>query len=356
MKNLYKPNLRKIILGLVILIILVGAAYLTFIDKQSSNAITVGVITDLTGPAAYWGESTREGAQLAVNQLQESGIGVQVVFEDYQLEAARAVGAAQKLVAVDKVDAVYAEFNPAAISVGSFLKDKNILYVYDAAVVSPLRGLPYAYKTYLDYKGGCKAIAKKFKETGVNKIGVLKVNLEFGELCLEGVKEIYGNPVISEGYNLGDTDFRTQLLKIKGNGANAVINVGFEGDTYNTLKTIRDFQYKMLYGTVDDTITDKVKKDFTSELKGGFTFGFRDVDPVFRAKLKAKLQDKTLATEYAAALAYTHIRQITEALHQCNKDLSCVIKKLDAARPDPTIGFERFDKHIGVLDMSIRSY
>ena len=193
-------------------------------DKQN---VEIGIITDLTGPAAYWGTSSQVGAELAVEELKEEGYDINLVYEDYRLDSSEALSAVQKLVNVDDVDGVYAEFNPAAISAGSFLKGKDVLYIYDAAIISPLENNPYAYKTYLDYKEGCRQISSKFREEGIEKMGVLKVNLEFGEICLEGAEEVYGENVSVEAYNLGDQDFKTQILKLNQEGVGAIINVGF---------------------------------------------------------------------------------------------------------------------------------
>ncbi|MCA9488257.1 MAG: ABC transporter substrate-binding protein, partial [Nanoarchaeota archaeon] len=104
-------------------------------DKQN---VEIGIITDLTGPAAYWGTSSQVGAELAVEELKEEGYDINLVYEDYRLDSSEALSAVQKLVNVDDVDGVYAEFNPAAISAGSFLKGKDVLYIYDAAIISPL--------------------------------------------------------------------------------------------------------------------------------------------------------------------------------------------------------------------------
>lgn len=350
------PKNRKIWVGIIVVIIVALVGWRNYGGKNQGGTIKIGVITDLSGPAAYWGESTRAGAELAAQELKQQGYDVRLVLEDYRLDAAKAASAAQKLVNVDGVDGIYAEFNPAAVSVGSYLKDKKLLFVYDAAVVSPLANSPYAYKTYLDYQTGCRDVAKKFKEGGMQKIGILKVNLEFGDLCLNGVRAIYGSKAFSEGYNLGDVDFRTQLLKLKSNGVGAVVNVGFEGDTANTLKDIRDFKYTLLYGTVDDTITDAVKNQYASQLKGAWSFGFRNVEPAFSEKLKTVVSGSKLATEYGAALAYTHLRQMAVALSACGKDYSCVTNKMDDAPADTTIGFDKFESHVATLNTQLREY
>lgn len=347
----------KTITGLMVAaIVVLGGYHFLNNDVKKGSTVKVGIITDLTGPAAYWGESTRVGAELARKELESEGYTVDIIYEDYQLDATKAVSAAQKLVNLDGVDAVYAEFNPAAIAVGSFMKDKNMIFMYDAAVTSPLKDNVNAYKTYLDYQGGCKKIAQGFKDKGIEKVGMLKVKLEFGELCQAGVKEIYGDAMVTEEYNLGDTDFKTQAAKLKAANVGAIVNVGFEGDTMSTLKDIRELGMHALYGTVDDTITDKVKSQYAKELKGALTFGFQDVDSAFSAKLVESNGNKKLATDYAAGLAYTHVKQLVRAISKCRKDLACTNGEISGSKADTTIGFNVFKDHIAVLGIKTKEY
>ena len=353
-KSLLGASMKnKGVLLVVVLVIIVVIALLVYFDSsKQSDAIKIGVITDLTGPAAYWGESSRIGAELAVEDLRKEGYDIELLFEDYQLDATKALNGAQKLVNVDNVDGIYAEFNPAAISVGSFVSDKNILFVYDAAVTSPLEESQLTYKTYLDYQEGCKQVAKKFKDRGISKIGVLKINLEAGELCLKGVKEVYGENIFVESYNLGEQDFKTQLLKLNNNKIDAVINVGFEGDTLNALKVLKEQGLNIKYGTVDDTITQQVIDSYGDELVGGYSFGFSEVNPEF----KNRLAQYNLATDCGAAITYTHIKQMTKAISDCKGDKECIIAEMNDSPADDTIGFKMFSDRIAALDMEIKSY
>ncbi len=337
------------IAGIIVLALAVLMVIFPFNVEKDKDVIKIGIVTDLTGAAAYWGESTRVGAELARQDLRDKGFNVKLFFEDYQLEATRALTSAQKLINIDGVDSIYAEFNPAAISVGSFLKDKEVLYVYNAAVMSPLDGNSYAYKTYLDYKEGCRQVSEKFKEQGVDNIGVLKVNMEFGELCLEGVREVYGENTYVETYNLGDQDIRTQVEKLNQNKVRAIINVGFAGDTLSTLKTLKERGLNIKYGTVDDTITKQVIADYQDELIGSISFGFSDVSPEFIDRISGY----ELSTPYGAALSYTHIMQIGKALGRCKKDMNCVKREMDNSLSSDIIGFRYFINGIADLDMNI---
>ncbi|MCR4277836.1 MAG: ABC transporter substrate-binding protein [Candidatus Berkelbacteria bacterium] len=342
----------------VVLIGLIGGLsyWATYNNKANGEQIKIGIITDLSGPAAYWGASTRVGADIAKRELNEAGYSVEIIYEDYQLDAAKALTSAQKLVNVDNVDAVYAEFNPAAVSAGSFMKTINKTFMYDAAVTSPLEGNPNAFKTYLDYQVGCKDVAQKFKDQGVTKVGSLKVNLEAGNLCQAGLEEVFDSSnITTEVFNLGDTDFKTQILKMKNSGVGAIIGAMFEGDTLNTLKAIKELGFDVPYGTVDDSVTDKVKQQYSDELKGAWTFGFPPVSVDFSAKVKANA-NTTLSTEYGAALAYTHILQIAKSIDACKKDLVCSRDKISQSTSDDTVGFIDFKDRVANLKLAIKKY
>jgi ABC-type branched-subunit amino acid transport system substrate-binding protein len=346
-----------IVIVIILVIIIIGLSYWAKNKKVANGEqINVGVITDLSGPVSYWGESSRVGAEIAQKELENEGYKVNLIFEDYQLDAAKALTSAQKLIQTDNVDAIYAEFNPAAYSINPYIKDKNKIFIYDAAPVSPLVDNANAFKTYLDYKAGNNAVAQKFKDQGIQKIGVLKMNLEPGELGLAGVKEIFGEDVVVEQYDLGVTDLKTQVLKLKDNGVGAVMNVAaFEGDTLNALKAMQELQFKVPYGTVDDTITDNVKQKYLGELKGAWTFGFPSVSAEFSTKVKAN-SSKTLSTEYGAAITYTHIKQIVKSLDKCKKEIVCTRDEIVNSKSDNTIGFNKFTNRIADLDMAIKQY
>ncbi len=344
------------VIALVLILLIAGASFWSRTKSLKSQTVKIGIVTDLSGPAAYWGESSRVGAELAEQELEEEGYKVDLIFEDYQLEAPKALSSAQKLVNVDNVDAVYTEFNPAAISIGSFIKDKNKIFIYDAALTSPLEDNSNAFKTYLDFQAGNRLVAEKFKSQGIEKIGVLKMNLEPGELGLAGVKEIYGNNAIVEAYDLGATDLKTQVLKLKSSGVGAIINVAaFEGDTLNTLKAMKELNYKVPFGTVDDTITQNVLDTYSSELKGAYTFGFPEVDKNFSQKLASK-SSKKLSTEYGAAITYTHIKQIVKSLVANKMDVAKASQDIAKSKADSTIGFEKFDNRIADLKMTLKQY
>lgn len=351
-----KKWLWPTVIALLLILAITGASLWSKAKSVKNTAVKIGIVTDLTGPVSYWGESTRAGAELAAKELNAEGYNLELVFGDYKLDPTVAMSEARKMLESDNIDGLYAEFNPAVYTINPYIKAKNKMFVYDAAPISPLAENDYAFKTYLDYQVGNRLVAEKFKNQGVEKIGVLKMNLEPGELGLEGVKDVYGDKMIVETYDLGATDLKTQVLKLKNAGAQAVMNVAtFEGDNINTLKAMRELDFKVPYGTVDDSVTENVTSQYGNELKGAITFGFPKVDKDFSQKL-ASYSNGKLATEYAAAISYTHIKQMVKAIVSSKGDSAKAKELMSASKADSTIGFNKFNNRIADLDMTIKEY
>ncbi len=348
----------KWIIGAVIVVAAVAIGYSIKDSGEpiETTPIKIGVITPLTGGVAYWGESSVLGVELAKKDLQKQGINVEFIIEDGQLDPKVALNAAQKLVNVNKVDAIYSEFNPAAISVTSFVKDKNILHVYDAAPITPLKESDNIYKTYLNYEASCQKVAQLVKNRGIDKVGVLKINLEFGNLCLKGIKNVYGNDAVSEEYNAGNNDFRTSLLKLKSENIQALFNVSFQPETLASIKQAKELGINAVFVGLSEIVSPDIVGEYSKLLEGSIMFGLPAVSKEFMARIKKKFPGKTISNYQAVALAYIHLKQIANALSSCNKDLVCVREKMDNSKREPIVGFTGFKNHIAGFDVLIQEW
>ncbi len=346
--------MKKIIIGIVGIFVVIVLS-ISLGNKKNSELIKIGVISPLTGPVAYWGESSQLGIALAQKDLIKEGINIKFIVEDGRLDPVAALSAAQKLVNIDHVDAIYSEFNPAAIAVTSFLKDKEILHLYDAAPTSPLVETPNAYKTYIDYKVSCEKTAEILKSRGIERVAVLKLNMEFGDLCLEGLRNIYPNAV-SESYNMGEKDFRSILLKLKQSNPEAIYNVSYQPETLASLRTIRELGLKVTFASLTEIISPDIIDAYSDDLEGSVLFGLPNVSSDFAQRLQKEFPNQTISNYQAAALAYIHLKQMAHALNDCNKELVCVKKELDEASPDRTIAFKGFTNRIAVFDTLIQEW
>ena len=344
-----KPT--KIIIALIVIALVVWGIIVSVTDNQNRDRIKVGVITPLTGDSAWYGESTVAGFQLAKEKLAEKGIEIEVISEDGKVASKPALNAAQKLVNVNDVDAIYSDFNPAAISVSSFLADKDIIHIYDAAPVSPLEESNNIYKTYLDFYASCNAAAKRLKKRGVEKPGVLKMNIEFGELCLKGIKSVYPNPIV-ESYNQGNTEFLSHLTKLRAEDVDSIINISLTQETFSSLKAraqlnMRDIPF---IATADSLPENLVQKNVTL-MDNVIAFGLPQASEEFVDLLRSKYPRRVNNLyKPVSAMAYLHGMQLGRAFDTCSGKLACVRSELNNAPPFSEIGFQGFKNRVAKFD------
>jgi branched-chain amino acid transport system substrate-binding protein len=342
-----------LIVGLIILIVvvmLVGDA-----DGRNQQGLKIGVVTPLTGGVAYWGESTVVGVRMAEEGLAKDGIKIKFILEDGQLDPKVALNAAQKLVNVDKVNAIFSEFNPASIAVSSFLEDKNVFHLYNSVIVSPLAQSPNNFKTYLDYQASCREVAKYLMDhKGVKKVGVLKMNLEHGNLCLKGIEEVFGSDnVVVEAYNPGVMDFRSLIGKITTKGADVIFHASYQPETLASIRQMDELGVGKLFVGMSENITPDIIEEYSPLINGDIFFGLPQVDERLKNQIKESNMGKDVPDYNAAALAYIHMLQLGRAVHKCGSDSKCTADYMAHVKPEAAIGFQGFSNRIAKFDNRI---
>lgn len=213
---------------------------------NAEDTIRIGVITDLTNIAAYWGKQTEVGVAILKKDLKASKEKVEIIIEDSSLDKKNAITSAQKLLHADKVDLIYSEFTPTTIAVSPVVKNASKLLFGLCGGNSFLNRNTNAFKSYLNYKTSCNKLAQFFKKEKHTNVAMLKSESEFGEYCLSGFKEVYKNPYVID-YTYG-SQVKSQALLLKKKNISALINVGFEPDITNMLLAFRTLTYKPIIG------------------------------------------------------------------------------------------------------------
>ena len=99
----------RAIKSLLHVLTLMSALWLPFPANAEEIKLRVGVISGLTGAAAPWGAFQNKGMILAQEELKSEGVSIELIFEDSQTSGPKAITAYNKLIQLDKVDAVIAD-------------------------------------------------------------------------------------------------------------------------------------------------------------------------------------------------------------------------------------------------------
>ena len=180
------------------------------------QTVKIGVIMPLTGDLAFVGQTVKNSIEMAVSELNNTKYKYEVIYEDDALNPKLTATAAQKLTAIDHVDALVSLSSGSGNVVAPIAKDNKIIHI-GIASDGTIADDKYNFLHYTSPSQEAKAWIAEAQRRGYKRIAILTVNQQ-GEIAIaDQVKQNATGTNISVVYesifNFGDTDFRTTLLK-----------------------------------------------------------------------------------------------------------------------------------------------
>ena len=206
-------------------------------NKEKMNEINIGVLLPLTGNLATYGNSAKEGIDLAVSSINETAkIKIVTHFEDTRGLPKDAVNAYLKL--KSNVYNLFAILGPQTssevLSIAPICeKDKMVLLSHAASSPQISDAGDYIFRNVpSDYYEAVVLANFIIDSTKYKDIAVLFINDDYGN----GVVSKFSNELTKRGgkivssisYNANSTDFKTQLTKIKSFNPHAIYIIGFK--------------------------------------------------------------------------------------------------------------------------------
>ena len=209
---------------------------------DGGGEIVVGYYGDLTGRTASFGQSTRNGVEMAIDEINKAGgvMGrkVRVIVEDDQGEPNKAATVVSKLVNQDKVHAVLGEVassnslaaapkaqeakvpmispsstNPNVTQVGD--------YIFRVCFIDPFQGDVMAKFSANNLKAKRAAILYDFNSD---------YSRGLREFFTRSFKGLGGEIVAEQSYTQGDRDFSGQLTAIRSANPDVIYVPGYYGE------------------------------------------------------------------------------------------------------------------------------
>ncbi len=209
--------------------------------NTGQNELVVGEYGSLTGNDADFGQSTKRGVELAMDDLlaqkqgKIGGLRVRTVVEDDQGKPEEAATVVKKLINQDRVIAVIGEVaSSRSLAAGPVCQDAGVPmispsstnervtqigdYIFRMCFIDPFQGLVMAKFTTDDLKLSKVAILTDIK----NDYSVGLTNVFRKEFSARG-----GQIVGEQSYSSGDQDFRPQLTALKAKSPQAIYLPGY---------------------------------------------------------------------------------------------------------------------------------
>ena len=223
------------------LLIVAGALLLAGCGGSGKDELVIGEYGSLTGNDATFGQSTKNGVQIALDELvakkegKIGGLPVRVVVEDDQGRAEEAATVVQKLINQDRVIAVVGEVaSSRSLAGGPICQNAGVPMISPSSTnprVTQVGDFIFRMCFLDDFQG--QVMAKYTTEyLKLKKVAMLKdvkndYSVGLAQYFTDAFTKMGGQILVEQAYSAGDQDFRAQLTAIKAKNPQAVVVPGY---------------------------------------------------------------------------------------------------------------------------------
>lgn len=194
---------------------------------KKSDDITVGAFLSLSGSDSTFGTDTRDGIELAVDEVNQAGgvkgKKVKVLYEDDKSTTAEASQKVRQLIDRDKVVAILGEVASSRSLAGGLIANTSHVPMVtpSSTAVEVTQGREWVFRTcFTDDQQGQVAARFVKNELKKQKVGIFYAAQDpysFGlaKSFRDELKKLGGEVVVDKGYQKGETNYTTYLNELK---------------------------------------------------------------------------------------------------------------------------------------------
>lgn len=243
--------MRKRLLIVCLAIFLISRVTAAFAEE----IYEVGAILPLTGDISEYGERCKKGIDLAVEGINKqggiNGKTVEIIYEDSKGAAKEGVGAAQKLININKVNAIIgAVASSVTLAIEPIASQNEVILISPASSSPRLTGIsPFFFRTWPSDVIEANVLADfAFKKLNIKTVAIIYVNNDYGIGLKDEFKKTFvnlkGKVVFSEGYPQNNKEFRSILTKVKAKKAEAIYLAGYHREMAFATKQIKEMKIR----------------------------------------------------------------------------------------------------------------
>lgn len=215
-------TIRRSILWIIVLVLLVAGGF-ALSRQKTGEMIKIGVILPLTGSGQDQGEWVKRGLELALEETraERSGARIELLYEDSKGDPKLAVSAYQKMRLEYTIPAVITWGSGVGLALTPLVNsDKAIQMGVATAVNSYSTPDDFTFRNFPRADDEAVFLSEAvLQKLGVKELAILKINNDYGQSSARAFKDAYtqrgGRVLTEEVFTPNDTDFRTQLTKLK---------------------------------------------------------------------------------------------------------------------------------------------
>ena len=319
-------------------------------SKDADKTVKIGMVGPLTGDYATYGQSVRNGVQVAIDEINDkggvNGFTLKLVAEDSKGDSTEAANAIQKLIDQDKVTAIVgAVLSGETATVAPIAQDAGVLMITPSSTAPGLADTgDYIFRNVITDDVQASQMAEYvIEELGLGKFAVLYANNDYGVALKDNFvakAEALGASILAvESYLDGDEDFRAQLTKI-GDQAEALYIGGYYTEASKIAQQAERQGLKAKLLGADGFYSGKLVELGGDAVEGAlFTAGFYsgDTAPDIQAFVTNYTGKYNEEPDMFAANAYDTMKIVAEALAESGDDRAALRDAMATVKDYPGI-------------------
>jgi branched-chain amino acid transport system substrate-binding protein len=272
------------ILTIIILLIIAGSVISTNNKSNRQDIIKIGVTVPLTGTNGFVGEGIKDAILLAQNKLQNTKYKYEVIFEDVQVDPKLAANAAQKLINIDKVDAIISAYAPVGNTIAPIAEKSQVVHIGIAFDPRAAEG-NYNFIDFTTPDTSAKAFLAELKKQELTKLGVFRLNNPGILAVYNSIKALapeYGISInFDEQFQPGERDFHSLIAKSRQNKSDIYVLLSIPPELDILAKQLIDMNIKNLTTAIYFELSPN-----KSLYEGMWSVGFGKTDSDFEKEFK----------------------------------------------------------------------
>jgi len=268
--------MKKLISILFVVFFLFGC------NSGSKKVIKIGAVFPLTGDAAAWGISPKNGAKLAADEINSiggiDGKKIKLVVEDAACDPSKGVAAMHKLLAIDKPVAVVGAVCSSVTLAIAPIAERNKTVLISPASTNPkiTNAGDYIFRDIPSDELRGKVFAKYIYDKGLRKAAVIYIDNDGGkgneQTFIKYFTKLGGKILTSQAYATDAKTVKTQLLKIKETNPQFILAVSQIEDAVIVLKDAKEMNLRLPFYFQTEALGDPTVQKLAGETAKGVTY------------------------------------------------------------------------------------
>lgn len=218
-------------------------------QTEAKPVIKIGVTMPLTGDAAEAGQAAKSALEMIAEDMSEKGLkyDYQLIFEDNQMNAMKTANNINKLILIDKVDAIFSMWNMMS-NVAASMSAEHDVFSFACSYGRTANIGKYGFNMQNTFEDEAELLVNELKKRNIKSIALFIDNgtiMEQYKVIEDYIKSLSDIEIVfKEYFNPGEKDYKTAIIKAADRKPDLYMISGYPPSPYLFMKQLKEITGK----------------------------------------------------------------------------------------------------------------